>query len=395
MAKAVPLPGVQPQLLRWARESVHLSIEEVAARLKKTPEEVKDWESGMDSPTYAQLEKLAYELYKRPLALFFLPNPPAEPKPEAEFRSLPDSDLRHLSRDTILLIRRARDYQASLIELFAGRSPASDPIWKRVKLDLAKPIIPQAAEIRAALSVPFPGSREWGAPEGDEALKRWRKAVETGGVFVFKDSFKQREISGFCLDHPELPIVMLNNSTTKTRQIFSLIHELCHVLLHWRAISVFDDRKLSALPPAERKVEQFCNKVSAEVLVPSADFVSQIARFPREIEGLPEDIFPILAARYRVSREVILRKFRDDNMVSRAFYEARKAEWDAQRIEAGGDQGNYYLTKGSYLSERLMREVFSRYGRRQITVDEAADFIGVKPKHVEEFESRFLRGLAA
>ena len=40
-------------------------------------------------------------------------------------------------------------------------------------------------------------------------------------------------------------------------------------------------------------------------------------------------------------------------------------------------------------------EVFARYGRRQITVDEAADFIGVKPKQVDELESRFLRGRAA
>jgi hypothetical protein len=42
-----------------------------------------------------------------------------------------------------------------------------------------------------------------------------------------------------------------------------------------------------------------------------------------------------------------------------------------------------------------MSEVFARYGRRQISVDEAADFIGVKPKHVDELESRFLRGMAA
>jgi Zn-dependent peptidase ImmA (M78 family)/transcriptional regulator with XRE-family HTH domain len=395
MSKIVPLPGVQPALLKWARESAHLSLEEVAGRLKKAVEEIDAWESGANAPSYAQLEKLAYELYKRPLAIFFLPSPPAEPKPEAEFRALPDTDLRRLSRETVFLIRRARAYQASLVELFDGRSPIAEPLWKRVGLDVSKPIAPQAAVVRASLGVPAPGANEWGAADGDEALKLWRKAIEAGGVFVFKDTFKQSEISGFCLEHPELPVVMINNSTTKTRQIFSLLHELAHVLIGWRAISTFDDAPLQRLPPAEQRIERFCNQIAAEILVPAQDFASQVAGLPQNVEALSSDRFAALAARYRVSREVILRRFRDADRVSQDFYERRKLEWDGQRVGKESSGGSFYLTKGAYLSERLMSEVFARYGRRQISVDEAADFIGVKPKQVDELESRFLRGLAA
>ncbi|CAN7553801.1 ImmA/IrrE family metallo-endopeptidase [Mesorhizobium sp. LjRoot246] len=395
MSKIVPLPGVQPALLKWARESAHLSLEEVAGRLKKAVEEIDAWESGTNAPSYAQLEKLAYELYKRPLAIFFLPSPPAEPKPEAEFRALPDTDLRRLSRETVFLIRRARAYQASLVELFDGRSPIAEPLWRRVGLDVSKPIAPQAAVVRASLDVPAPGANEWGAADGDEALKLWRKAIEAGGVFVFKDTFKQREISGFCLEHPELPVVMINNSTTKTRQIFSLLHELAHVLIGWRAISTFDDASLKRLPLAEQRIERFCNQIAAEILVPAQDFALQVAGLPQNVEALSSDRFAALAARYRVSREVILRRFRDADRVSQDFYERRKLEWDGQRVGKESSGGSFYLTKGAYLSERLMSEVFARYGRRQISVDEAADFIGVKPKQVDELESRFLRGLAA
>lgn len=395
MSKIVPLPGVQPALLKWARESAHLSLEEVAGRLKKAVEEIDAWESGANAPSYAQLEKLAYELYKRPLAIFFLPSPPAEPKPEAEFRALPDTDLRRLSRETVFLIRRARAYQASLVELFDGRSPIAEPLWKRVGLDVSKPIAPQAAVVRASLGVPAPGANEWGGADGDEALKLWCKAIEASGVFVFKDTFKQREISGFCLEHPELPVVMINNSATKTRQIFSLLHELAHVLIGWRAISTFDDAPLKRLPPAEQRIERFCNQIAAEILVPAQDFASQVAGLPQNVEALSSDRFAALAARYRVSREVILRRFRDANRVSQDFYERRKLEWDGQRVGKESSGGSFYLTKGAYLSERLMSEVFARYGRRQISVDEAADFIGVKPKQVDELESRFLRGLAA
>ncbi|AJD41267.1 ImmA/IrrE family metallo-endopeptidase [Rhizobium sp. SEMIA 4085] len=395
MAKAVSLPGIQPALLKWARESAHLSTEEVAGRLKKAVEEIDAWESGADAPSYAQLEKLAYELYKRPLAIFFLPSPPKEPRPEAEFRALPDTDLRNLRRDTVLLIRRAHAYQASLVELFGGRSPAVEPLWKRVDLDASKPSAQQAAAVRALLGVPAPGARDWGAPDGEEALKVWRKAIEGGGVFVFKDTFKQKEISGFCLEHPELPVMMINNSTTKTRQIFSLLHELAHILMSRRAISTFDEAPLNRLSPAEQKIERFCNQIAADILVPAQDFAAQVAALPQNVEGLPSDIFAALAARYRVSREVILRRFRDADRVSQGFYEKRKREWDGQKVDKGGTGGDFYNTKGAYLSERLMSEVFARYGRRQISVDEAADFIGVKPKQVDELEGRFLRGMAA
>lgn len=395
MGKAVPLPGVQPALLKWGRETAHLSLEEVADRFKKPARLIADWESGADAPSYAQLEKLAYELYKRPLAIFFLPSPPSEPKPEADFRALPDADLRRLRRETVFLIRQAWAYQASLVELFGGRSPIAEPLWRRVGLDASKPVAPQAAAVRAALGVPEPGAGEWGAADGDLALKRWRKAVENGGIFVFKDTFKQSEISGFCLEHPELPLVMINNSTTKTRQIFSLLHELAHVLMSRRAISTFDDAPLRQLPPAEQRIERFCNRIAAEILVPARDFAAQTAGLPHNVETLAQDRFAALALRYSVSREVILRQFRDAGRVSQTFYEQRKREWDGQRDQRANAGGSFYNTKGAYLSERLLGEVFARYGRRQISIDEAADFIGVKAKQVDELESRFLKGMAA
>lgn len=395
MSKAVALPGVQPMLLKWARETAHLTVEDVALSFKKQPEDIAAWEAGNAGPTYAQLEKLAYELYKRPLASFFLPAPPPEKPPEADFRALPDADLRQLQRSTVLLIRKARAYQSSLEELFASRSPVANPIWQKVALDPAKPVGPQAQAVRAALAVPDVGAPAWGGGDGDAALKTWRKAIEAAGVFVFKDTFKQKEISGFCLEHPELPVVMINNSTTKTRQIFSLLHEMAHILLGRQAISTFSDEPLGRLPPGEQKIERFCNRVAAEVLVPRADFVAYTSGLGGGVEDWPIERFAMIAERYRVSREVILRMFRDADRVSQDFYEARKAEWDGQKAGKSKSGGDHYNTKGVYISERLMSEVLMRYGRRQIDVAEAADFMGVKAKHIDEFENRYLAGLAA
>ena len=73
--KSEPVAGVRPEVMRWARESIGLSVSDVAGRLKRPVQEIAAWEVGDAFPSYPQLEKLAYQIYKRPLAVFFLPAP--------------------------------------------------------------------------------------------------------------------------------------------------------------------------------------------------------------------------------------------------------------------------------------------------------------------------------
>lgn len=204
MTKREPVAGVQPELLRWARETVGLSVEDVATMCKVQAGDVAAWEAGVEAPTYAQLEKLAYQVYKRPLAVFFLPVPPQEKIPQREFRTLPHRDMQSLTRDTYLQIRRAHAFQLSLDEVFAGRNPAAAQIWKEIRLSPSALVAQQAQRIRDVLGISLQEQAAW---KSDElALKHWRKAVEDVGVFVFKSSFKQQEISGFLPDRRQVPV---------------------------------------------------------------------------------------------------------------------------------------------------------------------------------------------
>ena len=75
------------------------------------------------------MEKLAYEIYKRPIALFFLPEPPKIP-PKTEFRTLPVVEMEQLLPDTRLHIRKAHAYQLALAEIFQNKNPSERMIWK-------------------------------------------------------------------------------------------------------------------------------------------------------------------------------------------------------------------------------------------------------------------------
>lgn len=379
---------IQPSVLVWARESIGLSIGDVASRLDRDVHEITSWETGEAVPTYVQLERLAYEVYKRPIAVFFFPEPPSEEKPANEFRSLPAADLKNLNSDTYLHVRKARAYKLALEELYSGLNPATSEIWRSVSPTITDDIATQAKLVRGALGVSMAQQKTWYGDE--EALKQWRQAIEAVGVFVFKNAFKQKDISGFCIPDPYFPIIYINNSTTKTRQIFSLLHELSHILLSIEGMSKFDKSYIDRLPVDAKKIERFCNALAAEVLMPSEDFREQTSLLPRSVEGLPDTAFSALAHRYGVSREAILRRFVDEGRASSEFYEDKAREWTGQMTQKSG--GDWYLSTNAYLSDRFVRDVFIDLYKARFNPDQAADLLGVHPKNLPGLEDKLRKG---
>jgi transcriptional regulator with XRE-family HTH domain len=106
---------VDVSLVRWARESAGLSVQAAAKKVGVKPDKFELWETAgvPERPTATQLERLA-DAVKRPVATFFLPEPPAEPPLPADFRKPPTAKApAPLSYAVRLAIRRARRLQQS------------------------------------------------------------------------------------------------------------------------------------------------------------------------------------------------------------------------------------------------------------------------------------------
>ena len=114
---------INVDVLKWARTSLGLSTEDIGYRLSKDRQEIEAWEDGTTSPTYPQLERLAHEIYKRPVAVFFFPSVPDEETPKTEFRTLPNTVIDDLPHEIIKLYRKAKLFQLNLEELFEGEKP--------------------------------------------------------------------------------------------------------------------------------------------------------------------------------------------------------------------------------------------------------------------------------
>lgn len=377
------ITGIQPQILQWARERAGYSVEEVAQRLKQQPESIRDWEAGRNAPTYPQLEKLAYTLYKRPIALFFLPQPPNEPEVQQEFRSLPNVDLEELDPQTRYLLRLAHAFQLSLQELNDGQNSDANKIFRDIRCPELDQVTEAAEQVRDYLGIDLESQLAWHS--SDIALKAWRGVVEQVGVYVFKQSFKQKSISGFCIVDDEFPIIFLNNGTSKNRQIFTLFHELAHLLCGVNDISKVTGIDLAALSRKDRQLEQLCNALAGEILVPRYDLLNRVS----SVESVHSGEIDQLAVNYCVSRDVIARRLLDCGVINSQDYAQYISHWDdqADSSQSQGVGGNYYATQATYLGDKYLQLVFSKYYQGRLNLEQVADYLGVKVKSVAGLEA--------
>jgi Zn-dependent peptidase ImmA (M78 family)/transcriptional regulator with XRE-family HTH domain len=391
--------SINPPILRWARERAGLSIADAASCVKKEVAILEAWESGEAAPTYNQLETLAYKVYKLPLAVFYFPEPPKEADPNQSFRTLPKAERDALEPNTRFLVRKAASMQLALAELNDGKNPAEKNIVKNIRLSETSNIGAAVRDIRSFLDVTVEQQKSW--KSSDDALSRWREKIQDAGVYVFKAPFKQRGLCGFCLSDSEFPIIYLNNYDSKNRQIFTLFHELAHLLFDVSGVTKESQDYITALGIHEQNIEVMCNALAAQVIVPEDDFNEQI----KEVKTVGDDLIQRLTTRYKVSGEVVLRKFFDRGMVSKAYYKEKVALWNRQYLvkkeeekakqkeQEGGP--SYSVVQVSYLGTKYLSEVFNQYYRGRIDATQASDYLGVKVKSFAGIEHKFIEKMRA
>jgi Zn-dependent peptidase ImmA (M78 family) len=371
---------VTPRVIRWARERAGFSVEEASETFAK----IAAWEAGAAFPTYPQLEQLA-DTFKLPIAVFFFPEPPDLPPISESFRTLPAEEFAQIPRRVQFLLRKASALQLNLFELCQGQNPADRLITR--DLNFSVDVIPEsmARDVRQYLGISLEEQRSWRTDA--DAFQNWRQALSGVGIFVFKDAFRAAGFSGFCLYDEVFPIIYVNNSSTKTRQIFTLFHELAHLLFHTSGIDTVADEYIPALPSRARRIEVLCNRFAVEFLVPEAAFLQAFAG-----SDPSERTAEILAARFRVSREVIYRKFLDRGLITKAVYDEAAARWAEQRQTESG--GNPYWTKIAYLGRQYIGLALASYHQNRIDEDQLAEYLDSKPRHVAALEEYFSRGNA-
>ena len=366
---------VAPELLRWAVERAGWDEETTARR---APQFTK-WVRGETRPTLKQLEAFAKNTHT-PFGFLFLPEPPDEPLPIPDMRTVgnvgvlrPSIDL----LDTIHLCQRRQEWYRD----YASDSGA-EPLGFVGSASLDTPPARVAGDIAERLS--FGVEERQAFPNKGEVRRVLIDRIESIGVLVMvngvvgADTHRKldpAEFRGFALSDPLAPLIFVNGADAKAAQLFTLVHELAHIWLGRSALSeaAMDSRE-------GRTEEQWCNSVAAEVLLPlddlRSDYGGQVT-----VEELER-----LAKRYKVSTLVVLKRIFDAGFLAWDEY-ADRYRGEYERVmslvrDKNGDSGggNYYKTQPLRLSRQFAKAVISSTLEGTTTYREAYQLLGTK-KH--------------
>ncbi len=337
---------VKPKLLRWACERSGLDLDELAHRFPR----LADWERDEVRPTLKQLEQFAKATHT-PVGYLFLPEPPVERIPIPDLRTIGNQRIEHPSPDLLDTLYICQQRQEWYRDFARSLGEESLPFVGSARL--TSEIEATAASIRSVLGFNVEERRQ--TPTWTDALRRFVEQADALGVLVMvngvvgNNNYRKldpEEFRGFALSDGLAPLVFINGADTKAAQMFTLAHELAHLWLGESALS--DIRPISV--PSHR-VEVWCNRVAAELLVPLA-VLREEYRKGEELEGALRRN----PRRFKVSTLVILRRIHDaGGLTQDQLRQAYDEELDRLRAIPTGNGGDFYLTQAARVGKRFAR----------------------------------------
>ena len=390
------MPGINPEIMIWARETAGLSRREAAWKLgfrdsaRSTAEDkLTAIEYGKKEPSRARLVKMA-DRYRRPLLTFYLSKPPAEEVRGVDFRAQPEGYSR--SEDALLgaLIRDIRARQDMVRTLLQDEDEAIIlPFVGAQQMSDGREAVLEA--LHELLKVDW---RQYRAQvTASAAFDLLRRNAEESGIFVllkgdlgnYVSAIDTRVFRGFCIADEVAPFVVINDQDARTAWTFTLLHETVHLLLGHTGVSG---------AYTESEVERFCDDVAGEFLLPGdeMDELRQLVGGGNRGMSQVSKSISTFAGKAKLSRTLVAyRAYRasliDPEMfraLSSRYRESWRAERERRRAMAQGQSGgpNYYAIRRHRLGDRIRNLVHRMTAANALSTCRAARILGVKPRQV-------------
>ncbi len=350
---------ITPKVLKWARESARISLEVAATKVLVDPERLKEWEDGYARPTIRQAELLA-KAYRRPFALFFLPEVPRDFKPLQDFRK-PNS--KPLSTASIFIIREIQQKQAWISDVYQDNE--EEPLLFVGKYNINSNPVLVANDILETLQIsPFHYT-------SDNPIKEWIKKAESKGIFISRTSFihsrlllDNEELQGFSIADKYAPFVFVNSDDWNAPQLFTLVHELAHIWIAESGVSNEIEIGMSN-KDSFNPIELFCNEVAANALMPVTvmneidnKIFDSFDKIFKSSRSLGVSTFALLVRAYNL-KQISIDKYRQlkataDNEF-KAFLKREEDKKAKQKKQKGGpDYFRLLVNKNSFLFTQVV-----------------------------------------
>lgn len=388
-----PMPRINPDILKWARETAGLSLEEAARRIPIRPtkkatavERLQALESGSAEPSRATLVHMA-KAYRRPLLAFYLAEPPRRGARGQDFRTLPDD--RSLLDDALVdaLIREVTARQNIVRDTLLGEDEAAEHTYVG-SIRIGEGLEAAIARLQEILGIGRDQLRA--EPNAEGAFKLLRRHAERAGIYVLlqgdlgshHSALGTDMFRGFALADRVAPFVVVNDHDSAAAWAFTLLHEMVHLCL--------GDTGVSSVR-GEGAIERFCNDAASAFLLADQELAALAVRgnspVPIALELIgefarPRNLSHTMVA-YRLMRTGAISQdyWRQLHSEYRRFwFEAqaqRKAK--ARRTEGGP---SYYVVRRHRIGEALLDFARRMVGSGALSTVRAAKVLAVRPQNV-------------
>jgi Zn-dependent peptidase ImmA (M78 family) len=359
--------NVNPNILVWARKERGFEYDDIANKLGKDVSIIKEWENTGENLTFSELKKIA-KTYKRQVSVFFLKEVPQATKIPKDRRNL-RVDERGLDPETLLAVRRTNRYLRIARDLSDDDDIKSQYKWL-AELIKHGSLTDAADKLRDLLQVSVDDQKKCSGSES--ALRMWRQRIETKlGIYTFQFLMPENEIDGFSYVEEGAPYaVTLNSRNAKNRQIFTLFHEIGHILEGSSGIC------LTTSSVNANNAERRCDAFSADFLLPAST-----VKVPSNYEELKA-----LALEMCVSAEAYARRAYGLKMISKpALYIFLEQIASAPKNKKSNDEmriSPLVLSK-SRRGEKFFNLILDAYDSGRVSGSVVADILKIRPTRID------------
>lgn len=316
----VPISG---SALSWAVEASGFSTTELNEKLRLAEGTVEGWIDGDFKPNKTQFKRLVKAL-RRPSALFFMDTPPSSTtESTVTMRYGFGAKSRTRSPEERVAIRDASRIRRFISELSSELGRDSNEIPSASTNENPEAV---ASGLRTEyIKVPIEDQLAWSSPA--TAFRQWRSVIEASGILVFLYPLGEDSARGFSFANEFPPVIGISTSWHTTVRIYSLFHELGHVLTRTSSSCI----EATSDDPTMDPIERWCESFAGSFLLPR-DKINELAeRSPYEDALLTATW---LANKFCVSRKATLLRMVETGYAQ--WRDFRNLESRYERKRSGG-----------------------------------------------------------
>ena len=364
---------IKNSIIRWACNRIGSLYSELSA--SKDFKRLSNEKDGAVSLTLKQAEKLA-KVLRYPFVFLLLDSPVTDidKLPIADFRSIEGKEVK-----PNINLKEQIEYCQNQQDWFSDYVNTCDlDVFKyNGKFSLHDDPQEVGLKLKEFLKITYKLSKN-----ANDYLKRLKIILENNGILVssskvLKNTQNRLSLSdfrGFALYDDNAPLIFINGNDSASAQIFTLCHELGHIVLGQSGVS-------DVVKNNTKKIEKWCNEFAANILMPKNDVIDTFDQYIN-ISQFLQDATKL----FHVSANALLLRIYNLNLIDKDTFDKEWAKAKALykdylkslQESNGKSSGNYYKTVNSRLSHRLLQSLISSTSVGKTTFRDAAYLLGLK-----------------